>query len=168
MKSQLRQNAKQIRAGLDMAAISRDLCAELRKQTYYKRAKHVMIFYPRPGEVDVRELLNDREKSFYLPRVDDKSLKCCPFGDLRRSPLGIMEPCTDATDTDKLDLIIVPALMADYKGNRLGYGGGFYDRFLAANPFVPSVMLLPAALVTDELPTEPHDVQIKHLIYAPA
>ena len=168
MKSQLRQNAKQIRAGLDMAAIGRELCAELRKRTYYKRAKHIMIFYPKPGEVDVRELLDDKEKSFYLPRVDGKSLKCCPFGDLRRSPLGIMEPCADAVNPDKLDLIIVPALMADHKGNRLGYGGGFYDRFLAANPSVPSVTLVPAALVTDELPAEPHDVRIKYLIYAPA
>jgi len=168
MKSQLRQNAKQIRAGLDMAAISRELCAELRKQAYYKRAKHVMIFYPLPGEVDVRELLNDLGKSFYLPRVEGDSLKCCPFGDLRRSQLGITEPCTDATDADNLDLIIVPALMADRGGNRLGYGGGFYDRFLAANPSIPSVVLIPDALVTDELPTEPHDVRVRYLIYAPA
>ena len=46
------------------------------------------------------------------------------------SNFGIKEPCSEPVAPDILDLIIVPALMVDKNGYRLGYGGGFYDRFL--------------------------------------
>jgi 5-formyltetrahydrofolate cyclo-ligase len=161
-KTQLRSKAKQIRSGLDMPARSRELCAKLRGQNYYKRAKHVMIFHPKPGEVDVLELLEDN-KNFYLPRCRGEYLEVCPYSaQLTPSKFSVMEPCTDAIDTDNLDLVIVPALMADKKHYRLGYGGGFYDRFLGA---VTSALLLPQELIVDTLPTEAHDVQITHLIY---
>ncbi len=158
-----------------MAAQSRLLCAKLRQQDYYKAARHVMIFYPKHGEVDLRELLDD-DKQFYLPRVEGELLCPCPYPcELAESEFGVMEPVKisniAAIDTDniraKLDLIIVPALMADKNRNRLGYGGGYYDRFLAAAPFCsfcPSVVLLPPELLTDTLPVEPHDVPVDYIV----
>jgi 5-formyltetrahydrofolate cyclo-ligase len=161
-KTQLRHKAKQIRSRLDMSARSRELCAKLREKDFYKTAKHVMIFHPKPGEVDVLELLKD-DKQFYLPRVAGDVLECCPYCEpLVCSKFGVLEPYTDAIDADNIDLVIVPALMADKKHYRLGYGGGFYDRFLGA---VTSALLLPQELIVDTLPTEAHDVQITHLIY---
>ncbi len=119
-KKQLRKRAKQIRAALDMSAISRELCAMLRQKDFYKCARHVIIFHPKPGEVDVLELLED-DKIFYLPRVSGTMLEICRFcknDELKCSKFGVHEPCIDAIDTDNIDLIIVPALAADAHGYR--------------------------------------------------
>ena len=101
-----------------------------------------MLFYPTQYELDFRELLNDN-KSFYLPKVSGKNLLVCPLTkQLKKSELNIYEPCSEPVDPKILDLVIVPALMADKNGYRLGYGGGFYDRFLPEcnNAFKMSVV----------------------------
>ncbi|MDR1168247.1 MAG: 5-formyltetrahydrofolate cyclo-ligase [Heliobacteriaceae bacterium] len=165
-KTQLRTRAKIIRKNLDMKAISLELTAGLREKTYYRSARNVMIFHPLDGEVNVLNLTED-DKNFYLPKVEGNRLKVCPYrpgGELKISRFRVFEPCSAAVDTDIIDLVIVPALMADRSNYRLGYGGGFYDRFLAENPHILSVVLIPAELTVDTLPVETHDVKINYII----
>ena len=108
-------------------------------------------------------MLND-DKKFYLPKIEGNNLLICPFSqELSISKFNTLEPCTDAVSSNILDLAIVPALMADKCGNRLGYGGGFYDRFLK-NANVATLVALPIELVIDQLPFEEHDVKIDFLI----
>lgn len=62
------------------------------------------------------------------------------------------------------DLVVVPGLAADRRGHRLGRGGGSYDRALArVQETVPRVLLLYAAELLDEVPTEPHDEVVTHV-----
>lgn len=165
-KIDLRNIAKEIRKTLDIDVISCEAAAKIRELEVYKNARNVLIFYPMKYEINVLELLND-DKNFYLPRVCDKLLSVCPFkkGDkLIKSDFNVCEPCSNAIPPETLDLIIVPALMADKNNYRLGYGGGFYDRFLAEYPEIPTILPIAKKLCIEDLPHENFDVKIDEII----
>jgi len=86
--------------------------------------------------------------------------------DLSCGKYNIPEPhknCPIAKITDK-PVCIVPGLAFTSDGKRLGYGGGYYDRFLSAHPHVYTIALCFDDLVTDNLPTESHDVRINAIL----
>ena len=87
------------------------------------------------------------------------------LADLRPAMLGIPAPPDTAPviAPEELDLIIVPALMFDMSGYRLGYGGGYYDRYLSGTGAF-TVGLARERLITDTLPREPHDIAVKCLV----
>jgi len=87
------------------------------------------------------------------------------LGELRPAMLGIPAPPDSAPFIvpGELDLIIVPALAYDRSGYRLGYGGGYYDRYLSGVPAF-TVGLARERLMRDELPREPHDIAVKCVI----
>jgi 5-formyltetrahydrofolate cyclo-ligase len=58
----------------------------------------------------------------------------------------------------ELDLILVPCVGADPKGFRIGYGGGFYDRYLFLATKASTVILCRESLMLEEVPAEPHDL----------
>ena len=78
---------------------------------------------------------------------------------------GILEPPADAplVSVDDVDLSIVPCLTCDHGGRRLGHGGGYYDRFLAAYRSA-TVMICRERLIREEIPVEPHDMPIPWVI----
>ena len=136
-KTELRLNAKEQRKNLNIAKISAEAVRLIRGNKLYKNSNHVMLFYPTKYEINLLSLLEDK-KNFYLPRVKGKELEICPYkkdDELMLSDLHIKEPQTDPVEPDIIDLVIVPALMADKNNYRLGYGGGYYDRFLFGKQF---------------------------------
>jgi|JI10StandDraft_1071094.scaffolds.fasta_scaffold669488_2 5-formyltetrahydrofolate cyclo-ligase len=105
-------------------------------------------------------------KELYVPRADPRdrelhvhpypcALRTLAFG-LRQPPRGTPELA--AGDVDRtLDAALVLGLGFDRRGIRLGYGSGYFDRFLARRPF-PAIGLAFAGQLVDQLPAEPHDV----------
>lgn len=166
-KIDLRIKAKSIRKTLDILKISSLAVSKIRDINVYKSAKNVLIFYPMRYEIDLLPLLDD-DKNFYLPKVSGEKLFICPFkkGDkLEKSTcFNVNEPCTDPEDADILDLAVVPALMVDKNGFRLGYGGGFYDRFLSDNPLIKTITPIPKELFVEKLPSESFDKKIDYII----
>ena len=167
-KSELRIWAKEIRKNLDMEQISRQICSNLQRLDIYKQAKNVLIFYPLKTEVDLLNLLREdgNIKNFYLPRVKGEDLEVCPytFGDkLELSELKIEEPLTEPVDKTLLDIVIAPALCADKRFYRLGYGKGYYDRF-CADISAKCLVVIPESLVVDEIETDSHDVRCDGII----
>lgn len=77
--------------------------------------------------------------------------------------LGIPEPSGgDTVEPGLLDLVLVPGLAADLSGNRIGYGKGYYDRFLASTP-ARSMMLVPECMILDRIPAMEHDIPVQAL-----
>lgn len=162
-KNSLRIKIKNMRENIPTEEISAQLTEKIRHSKIYTDAKNVMIFYPKKFEINFLNLLADN-KNFYLPRVNGEDLEVCPYkaGDeLKKSDFGVLEPTTQNIDPSKLDLVIVPALAIDRNHNRLGYGGGFYDRFLAkySNHF-KTIVGIPKEFFFDRIPTRRYDIKI--------
>ncbi len=68
-------------------------------------------------------------KRVYLPRVEGENIVPVPFGSTRRGAFGVEEPLGAAYSGD-IEVTVVPLLAVNGKGYRLGYGGGYYDRYL--------------------------------------
>lgn len=77
---------------------------------------------------------------------------------------GLYEPSADWPETDCPDLAVVPGLAFDRSGMRLGRGGGYYDRWLARHPKVPTVGLCDPSCLLDSLPAELHDRPVDRVI----
>ena len=163
-KSELRLKFKAIRKNLKSALTDEIFVNKIRNSNLYKSALNVMLFYPVKSEICLLDLLRDNKK-FYFPKVQGESLLVCPDnGEYKVSGFNIPEPVTNPVNPEILDLIIIPALSADKNGYRLGYGGGYYDRFLSKYPDIPTILPLYKELFTDELPHETTDIKIQTII----
>lgn len=121
----------------------------------------------RLGALDVR--LRGAGLSVVYPRCAGDTLAFAPAdpalpSDWQRGPFGLDEPVAAPIAVEPLELVVVPALAVDRLGQRLGYGGGFYDRFLAAHPALRArtvAAVFEAQLVPDGLLVcEPHDMRV--------
>ena len=169
-KQELRKWARDKRKELDMVKISAILIEKLLQTDEYKNSKNIMIFYPLKNEVNLLSLLNDKTKSFYLPRIKDDSLECCKYSagdELCESFFHTQEPICAPCDGSIIDLIIVPALACDTQNYRLGYGGGYYDRFLGVNSInnnLKKIVCIPSTLIVDTIYPETYDVKMDRVI----
>jgi 5-formyltetrahydrofolate cyclo-ligase len=166
MKTDLRKQAKAIRKTLNIQNKSESIVKKIRQLKEYKGAKHVMLFYPTAFEVNLLSLLTD-DKNFYFPKVDGENMLVCPYSEdieLKKSEFNIFEPCSNPISAQALDLIIVPALMVDKFNYRLGYGGGFYDRFLNENPEITTICPIFSELYVEKLPHDNFDIPIDIII----
>lgn len=170
-KEELREKAKQIRSLLHIDQISEKIVENILAFEMYQNAKNIMIFYPLEDEINLLPLLENKtygEKNFYLPKVQGEELLVCPYktGDkLVNSKFNTKEPATTPVDSNILDMIFIPALMVDRKFHRLGYGKGFYDRFLSQNaPNALRVVPISSLLIRDELPSEDFDAPIAVIV----
>ncbi len=160
-KTGLRLWAKSIRKSLDTGKMSSEIIEKIRRLEVYKGARNVMIFYPLKFEINLLPLLED-DKNFYLPRIEGENLLVCPFrkGDrLEKSKFNVFEPLTEPVSFDIPDVVIVPALAVDKNHFRLGYGGGFYDRFLKSSKAY-SIVPVSERLVVEKLPVDDFDVPV--------
>ena len=78
------------------------------------------------------EELSALGKKVYLPRVEGENIVAVPYGNLKKGAFGIDEPEGEAY-YGAIDVVVVPLLAINSRGFRLGYGKGYYDRFLSAN-----------------------------------
>jgi len=170
-----RKWARERRAGLDIDALTTALVANLRALPAFAAARHVLLYLAMSGEVRVEEAwAPDDGKSWYAPRCAPKRrLAVHPYvpGEtpLRAGPFGIREPdptlTPEAEDPALLDLVIVPGLVFSERGGRIGYGGGYYDRFLPrTRPDCLRVVVAPSPLVVPDLPADPWDAPVDLLV----
>lgn len=165
-KTPLRITAKSIRKTLDMQSKSFRAVELIKNLPEYLVAENVLLYYPLKTEINLLNLLADNKK-FYLPKVYKDNLLICPFvnGDnLEKSSMNIYEPCSNPVNPEILDIIFVPALMADNDGYRLGYGGGFYDKFLAKYPEKFTVLPIAEELCVEKLPREDFDIKVEKVL----
>lgn len=133
MKNQLRKISLQKRKELDVQILSEKVLNNLFSIDEYKNAKNILAYYPLKYEIQTQKCFEDTCKIWYLPRVKEDNLEVCPYDKtlLSYGSFNIQEPTNkNIEDLDVIDVVIIPAVAADKNGYRIGYGKGFYDRFL--------------------------------------
>ncbi len=170
-KKQLRLEARQLRHALDMENISRQIRDQIAQWPIFQKAQLILSFAALKEEVNLLPLIKQfPEKSWYFPRtLDDGFLDfhlCHSISELTSGALGINEPAAKApklSETHRPDLIFIPALMLDRQGYRLGFGKGYYDRFLTAPSLYPALTAcpIPRACLIDTLPRDNWDIPVE-------
>lgn len=141
----------------------------------YKKAKSIFIYISFSNEIDTVKIINkalEYGKEVYIPKIyrEDKSMKAIrmnSFDELEKNFMGILEPVNDSNYIEKenIDLIIVPGVVFDKEGNRIGYGGGYYDRYLSDIKDKKNKVVLSYGLqIIDEIEPEIHDIQVDYII----
>ncbi|WP_051309163.1 5-formyltetrahydrofolate cyclo-ligase [Desulfogranum japonicum] len=145
----------------------------------YIQAESVFTYLHFRSEVQtsmlVEKILLDN-KRLYVPKVDpvEHTMEAVeitdPVKDLTIGYMGIAEPGKDVGKTadshgELMDLIVVPGAVFDIKGNRIGYGGGFYDKFFSKHSGKTFRLALAYDLqIVSSIPVETHDVPMDCLV----
>jgi 5-formyltetrahydrofolate cyclo-ligase len=164
LKAQARRSALDRRAGCD-PAVGLALCRHFLKEVTLPARAVVAGFWPLDGEVDIRPLihaLHDRGHPIALPvtgrRGEALTFRAWnPGTALLPGRFGTSHP---GGDERAPDVLLMPLLAFDASGNRLGYGGGFYDRTVAERPDAMRIGCAYAAQELDSVPTGPYDARL--------
>ena len=155
---------------------SRRIKKKLFELLEFKKAKTVMFYAAKDKEVETEEIIRESSKlgkrvAVPVSKVKERDLipsLLTDYGELVSGAYGILEPeeeCYQPVPLEKLELIIVPGVAFDYWGNRLGFGGGFYDNFLGKVPVnIPRLGLAFELQMVEELPVEENDVPVDGII----
>lgn len=151
---------------------SRELSRRFLACEPYKKANTVYGYLPFNQEVRVQEILLRAMadgKRVALPKITDGKMRFIYITDLsavRTGYGGAPEPIADGpVAEDPGALVLVPGLAFDERGRRLGYGGGFYDRFLSEQTRHPTVGLCYAFQIVPDMETETHDRCVDQVIW---
>lgn len=170
-KNEIRRKIKSLRLVLsdeDRKSAAEEVFERLEKTAAFLLADRILMYHSLPDELYTHAFLNKwgSIKKFYLPRVNGVDLEILPY-DESRLELGsfhIEEPTgNDTVDPEDIELVVVPAVAYDKKGNRLGRGKGFYDRFLKSTKATKIGVGYEFQLI-EEVPAEPHDVGMDMVI----
>ena len=135
LRQALRQKRRAISA-IERQTLARQLQQQVQKSLKISRGQTVALFLPNDGEIDpiyINNILKKQGISVYLPKLFGKSLVFAKIGKhFSRNRFGIPEPLnTPIKHAHQLSLIFTPLVGFDQNRNRIGMGGGFYDRTLS-------------------------------------
>ena len=139
----------------------------------YKNAKTIYGYLPYNQEVRTVPMLEQAlrdGKRVAVPKCYGDEMKFIFMDDLTKVEKGyanIPEPIADEPVADDTTaLVLMPGLAFDPQGHRCGYGGGFYDKFLAAEPEHPTLALCYEFQMLPHLETEEHDIPVDYVLWA--
>lgn len=159
-KASLRRTMKQRRGENENRDVKETLLLEnfLRTEAAGKESFLVYLSFSSEAPTDkLIETLLSQGKRVYCPRMAGESMEAVAWNeDFTLSPRGIREPVGEPF-SGKIDVAVMPLLAVDERGVRLGYGGGCYDRFLAAHPETFPLAYCFDFQIVREVPEEPFD-----------
>lgn len=138
----------------------------------YQKADVVFTFVSTKTEVDTRKLIDhalSQNKKVVVPRCMEKGImelyEMDGWDSLEEGMMGILEPKTTCkvVDTREVDFALIPCLSCDRKGNRLGKGGGYYDRYLMKSFFIGAA-LCREPLLCEQVPMEAWDQPVDMVV----
>lgn len=174
-KDQIRKLCRQRRQALGepfRRQASLDICNHIADWAIFQNAHIILSYMPIKAEVDLRPLLESYpDKHWVLPRIaTETGQHCLSFHAydperLERHPFGMDEPAASLASipSAEIQLALVPGLAYDRHGWRLGYGGGYYDRFLADFPGT-SLGIAFDALIFESLPVSEYDIPMGWMV----
>lgn len=158
------------------AKAAKDCLQLLRNSSLYRKADWIYTYISFDSELDtiglIRTVLNDG-KHVAVPKIQGRNMnfwEILSLEDCRPGIWGILEPVLSGMEetvkypAEIPGLILVPGLAFDRNGNRLGYGGGYYDRYLENHPgFISTALAYPIQIV-DKVPSEGHDRRVDYIL----
>ena len=183
LRNQLRQQIRKTRANL--AALQQQQAEDSITQQALafieeRNAQHIALYVSFDGEISTDKLIKTlwaQDKHVYLPVLHPFNpnhllfLRYLPDTPMLKNKFSIWEPKLNVQNVlplDELDILFTPLVAFDKQGNRLGMGGGFYDRTLQhwqKSPFIP-VGLAHQCQQVEQLPTEAWDVPLHQILVA--
>ncbi|UII54864.1 5-formyltetrahydrofolate cyclo-ligase [Cytobacillus spongiae] len=154
--------------------LSYEIARTLFETSEWKTAHTIAITVSKPPEVDTYQIIRkawDEGKEIVVPKCypNDKRMlfrKLTSFNELESVYFGLLEPIEKFTveyAANEIDLMIVPGIAFSRSGFRLGFGGGYYDRYLENYDGITISLAFSCQLV-DELPIESHDQSVSKII----
>lgn len=148
------------------------ICNELEQLIISRKCKVVHAYIPMLTEIDITNLISKLlalkitvvcPKT--LPKRKLENRKLHSLNELEIGIMGTKHPANSVEYTGEFDFIIVPGLAFDSKNYRLGYGGGYYDNFLANHKNAYQVGIFYPFQQVEKVPTEPHDIRLNDILF---
>ena len=172
LRAQIRAK-KRAMTPAQVEACSEKLAELFREHPLYKAAKSIYGYMPYNQEVRTVPMLEQAlrdGKKVAVPKCYGDEMKFIYLDDLTKVAkgyAGIPEPIADEPVAhDETALVLMPGLAFDPQGHRIGYGGGFYDKFLSREPNHPTLALCYDFQVLPHLDTEEHDIPVDTVLWA--
>jgi 5-formyltetrahydrofolate cyclo-ligase len=175
-KTALRKEIREKKRAMTQKQIekaSHALAQQFFATAYYREAKTLYGYLPYNQEVRTEPILLQAlkdGKKVAVPKVYGDTMRFIYLEDLNgieKGYAGIPEPVADEpVAADETALVLMPGLAFDPQGHRIGYGGGFYDRFLAAEPDHPTLALCYDFQMLPQLETEEFDIPVDTVLWA--
>ncbi len=175
-KYELRSHIRSLKRQMTESEIqkkSETLCRLFTATDAYRNAKTLYGYMSYNQEVRILPILEQalREgKRVAIPKCYGDEMRFIFMDDLtqvEKSSCGIPEPVSDGPIADdETALVLMPGMAFDRQGHRIGYGGGYYDKFLSAELNHPTVALCYDFQVLEQLPTEEYDIPVDLVLWA--
>ncbi|MFU8793043.1 MAG: 5-formyltetrahydrofolate cyclo-ligase [Acholeplasmataceae bacterium] len=146
---------------------SQALVQIIKASKLYQNAQTVGLFYPMRNEIDLRELLHDHDKTFFFPKVEGHMLQFYEVDNqtaFAKSAFGVLEPMDAKPIDQSIDYLIVPALAISKDKHRIGYGKGFYDRYIESHPHAYTVGVIYDFQEIETMKADAHDQALNDYI----
>ena len=175
-KQELRRAIRERKRAMTLEEIearSAVLAEKFAQSDAYKAAKTIYGYLPYNQEVRTVPMLARalaEGKKVAVPKVYGDEMKFIYLDDLTqvaKGYAGIPEPIADGpVARDETALVLMPGLAFDREGHRIGYGGGFYDKFLAREPHHPTLALCYDFQMQEHLETQEFDIPVDTVLWA--
>ena len=134
-------------------------------------SKNICIYVNYKSEINTKKIIKialENNKNIYVPRIkknrEMEFVKIKSLDDLEKNKMGILEPKLNLKDSvEKIDINVLPGLAFDLEGGRIGYGGGYYDRYFYDKECL-NISLCYEIQIIDKIPMESHDIEYDYLI----
>jgi 5-formyltetrahydrofolate cyclo-ligase len=174
-KSEIRNRIRELRRKQDSSSIikkSGAIWKFLLSLPEYRKARTIALYasITKEGEVATADIIEGslaQNKKVYLPKVVSDHLEFFnvkSIEELKEGAFGILEPTGDKVKAEQIDLIVLPGIAFDVFGNRLGFGRGYYDRFLKKVRNASMVALAFDFQIVNRIPSTKSDVRIHKIV----
>jgi 5-formyltetrahydrofolate cyclo-ligase len=152
----------------------RDIASErihenLKKNSSFIDAQNIACYFPIGSEVNTYDIMLNvlkQDKNLLLPKIIDDDIQFYIVSNLEKLEKGsfeIMEPRDSCEKAKKIDCVLIPTVGVSKLGVRLGYGKGYYDRFLSSTEAV-KISLTYSKQIVKSIPNDPHDIKMDWII----
>ena len=177
-KPQLRKRIKDTRNALsetERTSYSAQICKRLVEQSWYVNAHTILVYSAIQSEVDLSLFCAQARKDgkiLYFPKVFGEKMEFFRVDDatqLEKGAFSVMEPNTEAFALQRYQSdigapVLVPGVAFSKRGERIGYGKGYYDRYILAHPELFPVGICFSCQLLDEIPAEPQDIAMHEIV----